>query len=94
MCIRDRKKAKVYGVAPPLAPGTVVTLQELRKGSWAKVGTARLAVQKLPDGTTRLGYVLSVKLAKGRHRLRVVSPGTSANAAGTSPTATLKVVKP
>lgn len=92
--VKQGKKAKVYGVAQPLPAGTLVTLQELRKGTWTKVGTARLAAQKLPDGTSRLGYVISVKLSKGKHKLRVVSPATSSNAAGTSPTVTLKVTKP
>lgn len=91
--VKKGKKAAVYGVALPIVAGTTITLQEQRKGAWTTVGTAKLAAQKLPDGTTRLGYVFSVKLPKGKHVLRVVSAATTQHAAGTSPSVTLKVTK-
>jgi hypothetical protein len=90
--VGHHKPVKVYGTVAPGKNGEAVTL-ELRSGSsWKKVGSAKLAVQKLPNGKHELGYVITYRPAQsGKEQLRVMCAATSANGAGASPTLRLKV---
>ena len=68
----------------PLSPGQKVTVQQLVKGKWKKVTTAKLNRKS----------VVKIKLtpkAKGTYTYRVVAPADRTAATGTSKQAKLKV---
>jgi hypothetical protein len=60
--------------------------------TWRNGPTATLKKQQLPNGSTTVGYVFSVKeSAKGTYKFRVHKAATSTLAQGTSSTVTVKV---
>jgi hypothetical protein len=86
------KPTKVFGTITPARSGRAVTLQRLVGGTWKKVATATTRQQTLPDGTHRIGYVVSYSPTRaGKQKLRVVVAATPANGAGASATLTLTV---
>jgi hypothetical protein len=90
--VKHGKKVKIYGTVSPGAKGHKVTIA-LKSGShWKTLGTAKLLVQKLPNGKKALGYAFTDKpKTKGKQTLRVTAAATPTNAAGTSAMVKLKV---
>jgi hypothetical protein len=84
---------KLYGTVAPAVTGQRVVVQQYKSGRW--VTTARAATtkrQRLPNGTTATGYVITVpEKAKGVFRYRIYRAPTSLNAAGYSATVTVTV---
>jgi hypothetical protein len=86
------KSFELFGTLAPGKAGESVTLDRKRGGSWIKVGTARLAKQKLPNGKRTLGYVFLARSSKkGALTFHVVAGPTVANAAGTSNQVTVTI---
>jgi hypothetical protein len=83
--LRHGTTTKLYGVVSPNEAGQYVYLQQLVGRTWKTVLRARLVRQKLPNGTTTVGYVFApTPRSAGRYTYRVSRPATSANAAGLS----------
>jgi 5-hydroxyisourate hydrolase-like protein (transthyretin family) len=83
---------KIWGTVNPPSSGQKVTLQHLVGTAWKNVGTATQTKQKLPNGQTTVGYVLTVKeSAKGTYKFRVEKAATATLAKGDSPIVTVKV---
>jgi hypothetical protein len=86
------KAFAVYGAVSPSASGEKLSVEQLRRKSWGKVGSATLKRQKLPSGKTAVGYVLSLKeKKKGKDTFRVVAAATKVNAAGVSKPVTITI---
>jgi hypothetical protein len=84
--------ATVWGTVAPDETGQSVQLQKKVGGSWVTKATATIAKQKLPDGTTAKGFVLTITpTSKGAVALRVRRPSTASNATGLSAKLTLQV---
>jgi hypothetical protein len=69
---RDHVKTVfLSGWLSPLDAGAVVTLQRIYLGSWrTTTTTAKITRQQLPDGTTRVGFVLPIRVVRSSpHRL-------------------------
>ena len=89
--ITHGKSVKIYGTVSPTGTGQKVSVQELVGRTWKTVGTATIKRQKLPNGKTATGYVVTVKLAKkGTYHLRATKAATSTLGAGVSATVTVK----
>jgi hypothetical protein len=79
------KRTTVYGTVKPRALGEKVTLQKRHNSSWLTVTHGKVAVQKLPDGTHRAGFVFRVPShAKGKQILRIRSHSTADTAGDVS----------
>jgi hypothetical protein len=86
------KKLRLYGTAAPAKAGEKITVEKRVGKSWKKLGTAKLAKRKLPNGKTEVGYVLKTKAAKkGKATYRAVVAKTGKNGAGTSKAAVVKI---
>jgi hypothetical protein len=86
------KKFALFGTVTGGKAGLKVTVEVKSGAKWKAVGTAKLAKLKLPNGKTETGYVVKTHLkTKGDYLFRTVSAKSSANAAGTSKTLTVKV---
>ena len=82
---------KVYGSVKPAGAGQKVWLQRLLGGHWTNLTSATLRNQRLPNGTTKVGFVFTRSFAAGTVRLRVMKPATSSLAQGLSNTLVLGV---
>lgn len=83
---------RIWGSVKPAGAGQKVTLQHLVGRTWRSGASVVLKKQKMPNGSTTVGYVFTVKEpAKGTFKFRVHKAATSALAQGTSSTVTLKV---
>lgn len=83
--VHHGKHAEVYGIVVPNRKGEKVALQQHHGGSWQTVGHAKIAVQKLPDGTHRAGFVIDVSTqTTGKQVLRVRTKDTSVIGGGVS----------
>jgi 5-hydroxyisourate hydrolase-like protein (transthyretin family) len=91
--VKHRKHTMVWGTVSPHGNGQTVTLQEKQGGKWTDLPiTQKTRVQKLPNGKTKAGFVLTfTPKQKGRVTLRVASAGTRQNSDGFSHPLTLKV---
>jgi len=84
---------RVYGTLSPAGSGTTVKLQRLVHGTWRTVASAKVKHQRLPNGHTATGYVLSYQPAvAGTLSLRVVQKATTTLTSGSSSTLRVKVV--
>lgn len=82
----------VYGTVDPASKGKSVRLQRKSGGSWHTVATATIKKQKMPSGSTEVGFSLSWKATtKGKSYLRVELPAGSSYGAGTSSDLVVKV---
>jgi len=89
--ITHGKSVKIYGTVLPVGTGQKVSVQELVGKTWKTVGTATIKRQKLPNGKTATGYVVTVKLPKkATYHLRATKAATSTLGAGISATVTVK----
>jgi len=89
--IKHGKTVKIYGTVLPTGTGQKVSVQELVGKSWKTVGTATIKRQKMPNGKTATGYVVTVKLSKaGSYHLRATKAATSTLGAGISASVTVK----
>jgi hypothetical protein len=84
---------RLYGVVAPSATGHYVSLQSYFGGAWHQVGHGvKLHSQRMPDGKTRTGYVLSYTgHTAGKKLLRVRRAATASNYTGYSHRVSLKV---
>lgn len=90
--VRHGTAFRLYGVVRPPGAGHKVVLQRRVGKAWKSVTTATLQKQKLPGGTTAVGFVFSQKVAtSGQVTYRVVSPATKTLAAGDSTAVTVTV---
>jgi serine protease len=81
---------KVYGTVAPTVTNQVVYLQQLSGSTWRTVTSARLIRQRLPNGVTATGFVLTVKPSSaGTYRYRVYKPAVTGLLAGYSVTVTV-----
>jgi len=88
--VKHGKTTRLYGTVAPSSSGQKVTIQRLVGRAWKTIGTVTIRKQKLPNGKTVTGYVLTYKLAKkGSYSFRAVKAATATLLAGTS--ATVKV---
>lgn len=92
--VKRHKSTEVYGTIKPHGEGKTVTLEKRVSGKWRKLSiTARLVVQKLPNGKTKAGYIMAFTAKqKGKVKLRVASDETRQNPGGVSRRLTLKVI--
>jgi 5-hydroxyisourate hydrolase-like protein (transthyretin family) len=91
--VKRHRATKVYGTVKPHGEGKTVTLEKLVAGKWRQLPiTARLEVQKLPNGKTKAGFVMPfTPKHKGKVKLRVESDPTRQNPGGVSKRLKLKV---
>lgn len=90
--VKSGAAVKIYGTVKPSSTGATVYLQRLSGTKWRTVANVKTKRQRLPDGTSRVGYVFSVTpTTKGTLRYRTFKPATAALAKGVSPTIRLKV---
>jgi hypothetical protein len=83
---------KIYGTVKPASSGQHISLQRLSGTTWSTILTVTIKSQKLPNGTTTVGFVFSVKQGtKGTFKYRAYKAATSTLVAGTSSTLTVKV---
>ena len=84
--VKRHHAVKVYGTISPNESGKTVRLERLAGGGWKPVGgKAKIVRQKLPNGHTAIGYVLTLTPGPaGKETLRVLRAATSANTAGVS----------
>ena len=83
---------KIYGTVQPASSGQHISLQRLSGTTWHTISTATITNQKLPNGSTTVGFVFSVKQGtKGTFKYRAYKAATSTLVAGTSSTLTVKV---
>jgi hypothetical protein len=81
---------KIYGTVGPTVTNQVVYLQRLSGSTWQMVTSAKQIKQKLPNGVTTTGFVLSVKPSPaGTYRYRVYKPAATGLLAGYSATITV-----
>jgi hypothetical protein len=79
--IKKGKSTKLYGVVAPVAGGTA-TVQKKSGSKWLSAGHATIKKEKLPNGKTAIGYIVSVKgTAKGKFTYRVSVSGVTGYAA-------------
>jgi hypothetical protein len=90
--IKHGGKVSIYGAVSPAGSGQTVYLQQLVKTTWRTTAThVKIKRQRMPNGRTSTGYVLTIKLStKGSVRFRVYKPATSTLAKGYSASATVK----
>jgi len=82
---------KIYGTVSPSGSGEHVSLQRYVGGAWKTLSTVTLKSQKLPSGTSTVGFVFGQTPATaGTYKYRVTKASTSTLAAGTSVTLTIK----
>jgi hypothetical protein len=90
--VKKGSPATVWGTVAPDETGQTVQLQKKVGSSWVTKATATIAKQKLPDGTTAKGFVLTTTpTSKGTVALRVRRASTASNATGLSAKLTLQV---
>jgi hypothetical protein len=91
--IRHGTSVSIYGTVVPSGSGQRVYLQQLVKTTWRTLGTsATIKRQRLPNGTTTTGFVLTIKLnTRATDRFRVYKPATSTLRAGYSGSVSVKV---
>jgi VCBS repeat-containing protein len=83
---------KIYGTVRPAGSGQSVSLQRFGGGTWHKVTTATLRKQKLPNGSTTVGFVFTVKQSTaGSVKFRVEKAATATLAKGDSAAVTVKI---
>lgn len=83
---------KIYGTVKPASAGKTVTLQRRAGTHWKAIGTATIKKQKLPNSTTTVGFVFTVRqAAKGTFHYRVAKAATASLLAGTSSALTVRV---
>jgi hypothetical protein len=83
---------KIYGTVKPSSSGQKINLQRLSGTTWKTIGTVTIKKQKLPNGTTTVGFVFTVKPStKGTFKYRVHKAATSTLVAANSSTLTVKV---
>jgi hypothetical protein len=90
--VRHGVAFKIYGTVQPASSGRQVSLQRQAGTRWNSIGTATIKNQKLPDGSTAVGFLFTVKQAtKGTFKYRVSKAATATLLAGVSTTLTVKV---
>lgn len=83
---------KIYGTVKPASAGQSVTLQRQVGSSWTNVSTATIKNQKLPNGTTTVGFVFTTKQGSaGTYNYRVSKAATATLVTGTSSVLTVHV---
>ena len=83
---------KIWGTVNPPSSGQKLNLQRLSGTTWKTIATVTIEKQKLPNGTTTVGYVFTVKPStKGTFKYRVHKAATSTLVAANSSTLTVKV---
>jgi hypothetical protein len=89
--VERRHLTKVWGTVKP--GGKTVELQRLIHGTFTTLPiTTRVKEQRLPNGKTRVGYILEYfPKKKGRQTLRVIADDDSLNSGGWSKPFVLKV---
>lgn len=82
----------VWGAVSPRSAGQYVAVQRYSGGTWHTIGNALLTRQRLPDGSTRVGYLWRFTPQRpGTWRLRVVRRAQAGLATGVSRTVTIQV---
>lgn len=77
------KSTKIYGVVAPVAGGTA-TVQRKSGTKWIEANTGAIKKQKLPNGKTAIGYVVTRKFtSKGKFTFRVSTPSVTGYGAAT-----------
>jgi hypothetical protein len=90
--VKKGSAATVWGTVRPPENGQQVKLQMKSSGHWVTEKAATIHKQKLPNGSTAQGFVVSLTLHnKGTFVLRVTRAATGANTAGSSKPLTLHV---
>jgi hypothetical protein len=91
--IAHGKTVKFYGTVSPSKVGQFVNLQQKSGTKWKTLTIkAKIVRQKMPNGKTVVGYVLSLTPhTPGTFTYRIAGPRTSTNAQGFSAALTLKV---
>jgi 5-hydroxyisourate hydrolase-like protein (transthyretin family) len=83
--VKRGKTAEVYGTVKPNGDGKTVGLERRAAHHWKVLATARLQLQKLPNGKRKIGYILPFTAKpKGTLVLRVFSDTTRQTAGGIS----------
>jgi hypothetical protein len=82
----------IYGTVKPASSGQKVTLQRQAGKKWVNAGSATIKKQKLPNGTTTVGFAFTVKQrSKGTYHYRVSKAATTTLVAGTSNVLTVHI---
>lgn len=90
--VRHGVAFQIWGSVTPAGAGQSVTLQRFSGGTWRNVTTATLRMQKLPNGSTTVGYIFTVKQSSaGTYKYRVEKAATATLAKGDSPSVSVKV---
>jgi hypothetical protein len=83
---------KIYGTVKPASAGQQITLQRKAGTAWNNVTSVTIKNQQLPNGTTTVGFVFTVKQGSaGTYNYRVSKAATARLLAGTSSTLTVHV---
>lgn len=83
---------KIYGYTNPASGGQKVYLQRKAGTNWKTLTSTTLAKQRLPNGSTRIGYVFTRRIATiGQYTFRVLKPNTTTLAAGLSKAIAIKI---
>ena len=83
---------QIYGTVKPASAGQTVHLQRQAGTAWNTISTATIKSQKLPNGSTAVGFVFTVKQSSaGTYKNRVSKGATTTLVAGTSSTMTVHV---
>lgn len=91
--IRHGRSFTIYGYAKPPGAGQRVVLQMKVGTRWKALTSVVLKRQRLPNGSTRVGYRFARKISRvGSYRFRVSKAATTSLAAGVSRTITVRVV--
>lgn len=90
--IAHGKSFALWGGVTPSASGRTITLQIQRSGSFHTIGTTTTMRQKLPNGTTSVGYVFhQTQQSAGSYVYRVTVGATRSLLGGTSRSVTERV---